>query len=129
MTVADGLDLTVKLINVGEPDSEGIVTVDFELNGASRRIRVKDASAESTTLTREKALESVMGHVGASMQSVVVETRVRSGDDVKAGDPLVVLSAMKMETLVTAPKDGRVEMVYVTDGDAVAQGDLLVVIE
>ncbi|GMH87623.1 hypothetical protein TrVE_jg2633 [Triparma verrucosa] len=127
--VADGLDLTVKLLQISPPGDDGMCTVDFELNGSQRRIKVKDSTVESKVITRAKAEESIIGHVGASMQSVVVETRVRSGDEVKKGDPLVVLSAMKMETLVTAPCDGVVKEVSVTDGDGVKQGDLLVVIE
>ena len=93
----DGVALNIKLINASEPDADGMTTVDFELNGSSRRIRMKDVKVETSSVVRAKADESKLGEVGASMQSVVVETRVRSGDSVKAGDPLVVLSAMKME--------------------------------
>ena len=125
----DGVALNIKLLNASEPDGEGMATVDFELNGSARRIRTKDVNVETSTVVRAKASPGKIGEVGASMQSVVVETRVRSGDKVKAGDPLIVLSAMKMETLVTAPCDGRVKFVGVTVGDGVAQGDLMVEID
>jgi len=60
------------------------------------------------------------------MPGVVVETRVKPGDDVPAGTPMVVLSAMKMETIVTAPIAGKVGEVCVAAGDDVQAGDLLV---
>ena len=124
-----GKTLNLKCKHVGEPDEEGIVAVNFEMNGASRRVRVKDTNATSTAVTRPKVNESVIGQIGASMQGLIVETRVKKGDVVKAGDPLVVLSAMKMETLISAPVSGTVVKLEVIAGDNVKQGDLIVEIE
>ena len=51
------------------------------------------------------------------------------GDSVSAGDPMVVLSAMKMETVCAASVDGIVSGVSVAMGDALQPGDLLVTIK
>ena len=51
------------------------------------------------------------------MAGVVVEVRVQEGHEVKAGDPILVLSAMKMESNVSAPVSGKVKRVCVVQGD------------
>ena len=61
--------------------------------------------------------------------SVVVSVAVNVGDTVSKGQTLVVLSAMKMETTLAAPFDGTVSEVNTAEGDKVAPGDILVVIE
>jgi len=129
VTLETGKNLIVKLLSVGAPDENGIISVNFELNGQPRVARVKDMNAESTIKERSIALVDVVGSVGAPMPGVVVDTKVKKGDRVKAGDPLVLLSAMKMETVVSAPCSGTVINVEVTSGDSVKAGDLVVDID
>jgi acetyl-CoA/propionyl-CoA carboxylase, biotin carboxylase, biotin carboxyl carrier protein len=67
------------------------------------------------------------GDVIAPMQGTVLKLWVADGDQVTAGDPLIVLEAMKMETTIDADQDGNVSL-RVNLGDGVGAGQLLAVI-
>ena len=109
----------------------------FDLNGIPRVVEVIDRKSKEAeqkqksalTAVRERANPDVLGEVGAPMSGQVIEVKVRPGEHVRAGQPLTVISAMKMETVVAAPVAGLVRHVAVVQGDALAAGDLLVVIE
>jgi len=66
------------------------------------------------------------GDLTAQMPGQVVEVFVSEGDEVEAGQTLIVLEAMKMEIRVTAPTDGTVHGVFVAQGDVVERGQRLV---
>ncbi len=66
------------------------------------------------------------GHVTTSMPGTIVEVLVKLGDTVKAGDPVLVCEAMKMETEVQAPIAGQVRAVHVAKGDAVSPDEALI---
>ena len=63
------------------------------------------------------------------MPGVVFDIKAKAGDQVETGVPIVVLSAMKMETVVAATTSGRIAEMPVKTGDDVAAGDLLFKIE
>lgn len=129
VTLEPGKELFVKLISVGEPNNDGIVNVQFELNGQPRMCHIKDKSVGGDIQSRPKAIKNVLGSIGAPMPGVVLETKVAKGDQVKVGDGLIVLSAMKMETVVSSPVNGAVKKVIVTAGDQIDAGDLVVEVE
>lgn len=61
----------------------------------------------------------------APLGGVILEVTVKVGDAVKAGDKVAVIEAMKMKTVVSAHKDGKVSSVAVKAGDAVDAGQVL----
>ena len=64
--------------------------------------------------------------VEAPMQGLVVSIDVSSGQKVKAGETLIVLEAMKMETNVLAPREGIIDKILVEEGKQVEAGELII---
>jgi acetyl-CoA/propionyl-CoA carboxylase biotin carboxyl carrier protein len=75
------------------------------------------------------AAVSGSGKVTVPMQGTIVKVLVEVGQEVEAGQPVVVLEAMKMENSINADKAGKVTEVKVSPGQPVASGDVVVVIE
>ncbi|MCD8193817.1 MAG: DUF2118 domain-containing protein [Tannerellaceae bacterium] len=67
--------------------------------------------------------------VTAPMPGVILKVYVKPGEEVKAGTPLCVLVAMKMENEIKSPVDGVVKEVYIHEEDKVAVNDKMIVIE
>ena len=64
--------------------------------------------------------------ITAPMPGTILRINTKAGDNVKAGDAVVVLEAMKMENEIVAPQDGTIASVNVSQGAAVNNGDVLV---
>ncbi len=124
-----GKTLIIKFLAVGDPHPDGRRTVFFELNGQPRSINVKDLALESTASVRAKADRSDPNQVGAPMPGMIATVPLREGDAVSAGQKLLTLEAMKMETTIYAERDGKVAAVLVTPGTQVDAGDLLLKLE
>jgi acetyl-CoA/propionyl-CoA carboxylase biotin carboxyl carrier protein len=69
------------------------------------------------------------GEVAVPMQGTIVKVLVEEGSKVEAGQPVVILEAMKMENQIQAEISGTVTKVKVAPGDTVGSGDIVVVIE
>ncbi len=122
-----GKTLVVRCLAVGETDEKGMVTVFFELNGQPRRVKVPDrAHGAAGAKARPKAEPGNEAHVGAPMPGVISTIAVAAGQDIKAGDVLVSIEAMKMETALHAERDGKIAEVLVHAGDQIDAKDLLV---
>jgi pyruvate carboxylase len=135
VTTDRGVSTNIKLKAVGELLPSGNREVFFEVNAIPRVVEIHDrkilesSSKASTTVTREKSDPLDPGSVGAPMSGNVVEVLVAPGQKIKAGEPLVVLSAMKMETTVSSPVSGTLKHCAVIAGDTCSAGDLMVAID
>jgi methylmalonyl-CoA carboxyltransferase 1.3S subunit len=89
-------------------------------------ILVGSTSAFGLTPTAAKAPATSTNALTSPIAGTVDKVLIEAGADVKSGETLLVLEAMKMETEVTAPKDGRVKSVDVVVGDAVQSGQVLI---
>ena len=92
----------------------------------------KPAAAESTTSEDSSASNANVNTnnaVKAPLPGVITSIEVAVGDEVKAGDTLLVLEAMKMANNIEAEKDGKVTAILVKPGQSVMEDDALVVIE
>ena len=123
-----GKTLVVRCLAVGETNERGMVRVFFELNGQPRSIAVPTdrVHGASGAMTRAKAEPGDPLQVGAPMPGVISGVSVETGQDVEAGDVLLSIEAMKMESAVHAESGGRVEEVLVRAGDQIDAKDLLV---
>ncbi|KAK5073441.1 pyruvate carboxylase [Lithohypha guttulata] len=125
-----GKTLILKLLAIGPlSDETGQREVFYELNGEVRQVTIDDNKAAVENTSRPKADPGDSSQVGAPIAGVLVEIRVHEGSDVKKGDPIAVMSAMKMEMVVSAPHSGKVTNLGVKEGDSVAGSDLICKIE
>ena len=64
--------------------------------------------------------------IKAPLPGTILTIHVKVGDQVKRGDTLIVMEAMKMENNIMANKDGQVKAIHVSSGQTVAQDDKLI---
>ncbi|PQA59596.1 pyruvate carboxylase [Siphonobacter curvatus] len=127
VTIEEGKTIMIKLSYVSEPDETGHRTVTFDLNGQARRISIKDQTFKATKAQNEKVTKA--GQIGAPLQGRLVRIQVKEGQEVKKNQPLFVIEAMKMESIVAAPIAGKVSAITLTEGTVVEQDDWVLTIE
>jgi pyruvate carboxylase len=121
-----GKTLIVRCQAIGEPDADGEVRVFFELNGQPRIARVPDrAHGAGSRARRPKAEPGNPAHIAAPMPGVISGVSVAAGQEIRAGDVLLSIEAMKMETALHADRDGKIAEVLVKAGDQIDAKDLL----
>jgi pyruvate carboxylase len=120
-----GKILEIRLQAVGETNEEGEVRVFFELNGQPRMVRVPNRKVQAMSPRRPKAESGNPAHVAAPMPGVIASVAVSEGQSVKAGDLIMTIEAMKMETGLYAERPGVVRKLHVQAGSQVDAKDLL----
>jgi pyruvate carboxylase len=122
-----GKALVIRCQAVGEADEDGQVRVFFELNGQPRIARVPDrAHGAASARQRPKAEPGNAAHVAAPMPGIVSGVSAGVGQAIRAGDVLLSIEAMKMETALHADRDGTIAEILVKPGDQIDAKDLLI---
>ncbi|MDB5948285.1 MAG: 3-methylcrotonyl-CoA carboxylase, partial [Massilia sp.] len=118
LTARDGFELSIKL---GDTSMQGAVLRDgdaFHVFTGGRHFTL----AYNDPMAHAGEAEAVGGRLTAPMPGKVVAVLASKGQQVKKGDPLVIMEAMKMEHTIAAPGDGVVEEILYDVGDQVADG-------
>lgn len=104
--------------------------LEFTLNGKWVTVNVRD---EKELLLEKMGFRSGTtgggGKLNAPMPGKILKVLVNSGSTVKAGDPVIILEAMKMENELKSPVDGTLIAVHVDEGQSVEKNELLLEIE
>ncbi|CAD7360144.1 MULTISPECIES: pyruvate carboxylase [Staphylococcus] len=124
-----GKILIIQLKTITNPDENGVRTVFFDMNGQARRIQVKDENIQASHLAKPKADKADPTHIGAQMPGTIIEVKVAEGEQVEAGQSLIISEAMKMETTIQAPFKGTIKKIHVSANDSIESQDLLIEIE
>jgi pyruvate carboxylase len=120
-----GKSILVRLLTSSEPDEEGRRKVFMRLNGQTRIIEVQDRSIQSAVRENTKVDKGDTKQVGAPLQGKLSQLLVKEGEKVKRNQPLFVIEAMKMETIIAAPDEGSVQQICLTAGAMVKTDDLV----
>ncbi|MBS1774615.1 MAG: pyruvate carboxylase [Bacteroidetes bacterium] len=124
--IAKGKTLLIRLLSIGPVDDNGKRTVFFKLNGQTRNVEVLDKSVKVERVENRKIDKTKESQIGAPLQGMLSKILVNKGDKVKKNQPLFVIEAMKMETVVTAPNDGNVGHIELASGTLVNTNDFVV---
>jgi len=123
------------------PKKEGSGSVDFphtmeiEVDGEIFSVRIVSVEGSALSSPVGSSVKSQIprgdlpGGIKSNMQGVVLDIKVSLGQEVKKGDTLIILEAMKMENPIQSPVDGKVQEIFVDAGAVVQNGDILLVIQ
>ena len=89
----------------------------------------KPAAAPAAAPVAKPAAASAKSGVKSPLPGVILDIKVNVGDEVKKGQTIIILEAMKMENSINADKDGKVTAINVSKGESVLEGTDLVIIE
>ncbi|MFO7991779.1 MAG: pyruvate/oxaloacetate carboxyltransferase [Thermoplasmata archaeon] len=114
----DGKDYRVKMRNEekvivdGKEYNVSVLFPDGQRSSKSKGSKSNDAAPSGKEI-----------QINSPMLGTIIDLKVNTGDKVKAGEPIVILEAMKMENDILAPKDGTIQNIHVKKGQDVKEGD------
>ncbi|MDP1728067.1 MAG: pyruvate carboxylase [Bacteroidota bacterium] len=121
-----GKNILIRMLNAVD-EGDGKKAVFFRLNGQTRSIEVKDKKHQSSKISNKKV--SNENEIGSPLQGRLSKVLVQIGDTVEKNTGLFTIEAMKMESTVIAPRDGKVVKIYLNEGALIEQDDVVVELE
>lgn len=122
----DGQSFEVEILARTATDAE------VSVNGRRYRVERADSAAEAPAphagpsgVRARRVAPAVAGELRAPMAGLVLRVHVTEGQTIEAGEPVLVLDAMKMENTIRAPHSGTVHEIVVVGGQSVLTGALL----
>ena len=102
-------------------------TLKLEINKRKTETRIKNELEDLLTkMGMDKVSGSAMNELKAPMPGMVLKIHIQVGDQVKKGDSLLVLEAMKMENNIKALGDGTVSAIQIQAGDKVEKNQVMI---
>lgn len=124
--IQDGKTFTAEILHA----DHAAKTFTIRINGTKYSVQVAD---QYDQLVKKMGLTSMVIHkikdVKAPMPGLVLDILVTPGQEIRHGDPLLILEAMKMENVIKSPGEGVVKTVKVAKGKAVDKGTVLMELE
>lgn len=114
----NGTNYQVTIDQIHQPTDESIGPMKRSLSGSS--------SPSTAIATQTTSPSPLAGAVCAPIPGTILAIYVKTGDEVKAGQPLCKMEAMKMENEIPSPASGTVAAIQVSIGDSIAQGQELI---
>lgn len=114
---------TTEVVELNKEEKTAVVKV----NGNLYAVNVKD---QFDQLLKQLGMDNLAANkiqqVKAPMPGLVLNVLASEGDEVKKGDNLLVLEAMKMENMIKSPTDGVIKKITIKQGDKVEKNELLI---
>lgn len=126
--VRSGKSHVIKLLEIGKLNESGIRYLTYEVDGNRRVISCEEQSIGVKQTSVEMASQSP-GEIASPIPGRIEKVAVSPGQVVKKGQVLMVVEAMKMETIIESPCDGSIEMILAKTDQQVIRGQLLMKIK
>ncbi|MCH7409624.1 acetyl-CoA carboxylase biotin carboxyl carrier protein subunit [Belliella sp. DSM 111904] len=113
----------LELVSINTQDK----TLRLKLNNKLAEVKLQDKfDILLEKLGMNTGLGSQAKEIKAPMPGLIFDLKVKEGDEVKKGDPVLILEAMKMENIIKSPGDGIVKNVKIKKGDSVEKNQVLI---
>jgi biotin carboxyl carrier protein len=121
--VFKGQSINLEIVSLN-PESKA---VQLKLNNKPCEIQIKDKyDLLLEKLGMNNILQQAAKDIKAPMPGLIFDIKVKIGDEVKKGDPVLILEAMKMENILKSPADGVVKTIKIKKGDSVEKNQVLI---